>query len=311
MHRTFQVTFTALLITVLMVSLIREPAAAKPDGKTTTFEIGVGTALLGNLVKLSIDNGKANRNARDAMDLMEDTSRLDKLHFSRTVPGSSATPPRSARGLRAEILEAVRLDKAALNRDQYEILRTCWNSVIVPAPADPGSGKNAAPAAPTQPSATGAVAKLDCTARDKDTDYAVKSVIDKYDASVAFSTAPSLYQQIVDLQVGSHKPENVVRIQTIYTLGELFLGYKPGPAPPIPGAAVSLSDVFTSCVAKPDLFGCIGKIGDAEASAAADHRVAVACAFARLAWLPSYSAIKLQPGPIDMDTNFGAARGCR
>jgi hypothetical protein len=302
MHRILQVSLAALLVVILSSYGFLQPAAAQPDGKTTTLEIGIGAALLGNLVKLSVDNGKANRNGDDAMHLIEAPS-PDTVRFPNAQPGS-ALPDRampSARGLRAQILAAVKAGNAPATRDQYEVLRTCWNSVILPPPPDAGADKNPA-AAP---------AKVDCTKLPGDVAAVVNTVVDPYDASVAFATAPSMYQQIIDLQVGSHTTENVLRVHMLYVLGELYLGYRPKLPPGTPAAALDAKGVLTSCFLKPDLFDCAGKIGDAEASAAADHRTAVACGFARLAWLPTYSAIKMQPGPIDENTNFGAARGCR
>ena len=310
MHRRIRTTVAALLCAVLFVSLLQRPAYAKPDGKTSTYEIIVGGALIGYLLKLGVDNGKANRNAGNAMDLMKSSEADLQLLKDPATPAD--LPPPTARGLRTALLAAVHDDTKSALREQYEVLRDCWNSLIVSPPISADAAKKplltfAQVTASAPPAGTPAL--TGCSAlRKAVSNQFVDSRVDLYDAYVAFTTAPSLFQQIIDLNVGSHVADNTIRIRTVYLLGENFLGFRVTPSKP-PFASVSVKDVFASCVTNKSPFDCIAQISAAEASAAAAHRTAVACRFARETWLPSYSAVKTASHIAD-DAEFAGVPGC-
>jgi hypothetical protein len=318
--------FAACSFALAMASLsiaTAQPAAAEPSGTTTTFEIGVGAALLANLIKLQIDEGRSDRDGRQAMALMladQDGGDASALSFRN---GSDQPPPATLRALRLQILTTAISGED--KRVAYEALRRCWNKVVSP---EPSSAPTAAPAAPSAalrsyPEAAGQSkapdAQTNCASQSADEHATIGALIDEYDASVAFANAPSLWQQVVDDRIGSHAADNQLRLRTLFMLGEVFLGYQPpslrGPTlfkANEAGTTFSLQDAITDCVSTPSLFGCIQQIGAAEQSVASDHRTAIACGFTRLTWLPSYTAVTMarKAGPIDENTTFGDAPGC-
>jgi len=155
--------------------------------------------------------------------------------------------------------------------------------------------------------------------------FAQAQRIDMVDLKTAVDTAPTLYQEVLDLRVGSHIDDNDLRAHYLYVLGRALDDALKNPKPGfiVTGASgtgsINISTLAKSCVFSLTATDCISALGSAESTAAADRRQDVACDIARRSWLPSYTAIKRvyatwissMPGKeIPYNLDFGAVPGC-
>jgi hypothetical protein len=204
-----------------------------------------------------------------------------------------------------------------------------------PAPSASPAGNPQAGSTPKPDACTGGFDAIDKVYADRDAQLSppipeLDERIDITDLQTAVSGAPALTQQILDLRVGSHVDDDALRAHFLYLSGRAlddailgrqapFLAFTSTPG--LSSGAIDVTAIATSCILNLAPKDCIGALGTAEATAAADRRVDVSCDVARRSWLPSYTAIvrrRIEAHPTDpsADVNadkepfFGAVPGC-
>ena len=307
----------ALAIAALITFQTPLAASAAPNGKTSTTEIMAGTGLVYYLAKLHIDNAKADATGKAADQVIEINRRLNPAR--KEIPGTSL------RDIRTTLLHhvAVATDSSGQWRTNFENFRTCWNLFIFAQPASkqapqspkatpqtggasPSRGSPASTAlaaAPTgaPPAKTGSDAAStadSCVAGFDKIDVALNksndSTVDFTDLASAMNSAPTLYQQVLDLKVGSHRDDDDLRAHYLYFAALAIDQQIPLP-PSLQSAsgAIDVSGIAKSCIfSLTDAMACVTALGTAESTAAADRRQDVACDIARRSWLPTFTAIR-------------------
>jgi hypothetical protein len=303
------------------------------NGKTWTCISLCGAALAYYLIKLGLDNGKADSAGR-AVDAIINASWI-------SLPNNSPAPDSTLRSARADLIndiQAITPARLATYRDQFESLRTCWNAFIYAAPLSSDKSKPSQPPSHAGDSSPGSGSAADsASAGGADSSKAgTGSCTDGYsnivkqfqgenadltDLKNAFSNGPSLYQQIVGLKVGSNVDNDALRAPYLFYMARL-LHLEMNPSAIRAGGALNLGDLATNCVTGLSALKCISSIGSAENTAAADRRQDVACDVALRSQLPSVTTILRLRQRITMTNptteatpegprfNFGAVPGC-
>jgi hypothetical protein len=193
----------------------------------------------------------------------------------------------------------------------------------------PSASPSAPPAAAASPSPSPTPSQPGCIA-----DYLTASTANYFttsdpsadltDLEAAIASAPPIFQQILDLRVGSHVDENSLRARQLYVIARALDEALPNAANSFTfgGATqgpIDISTLSSACFTGLDYTKCVPALEAAEATAAADRRQDVACDVARRAWLPTYTAVarvyktwsKASPGKdLPYNIDYGAASGC-
>ena len=274
---------------------------------------------------------------------LDETSQLTASQCVYTVApdGSSMTLHYGIGGaasldqIRAQIIQTVAFMPKSAPKGQmpkdwrrpYEALRACWNRLIyvdpkassaaAPAAAKPDASASAKPEllASGTPSPAPLIAPGNCAAgvvpdgQPLDIIFAGQYV-DLVDAAAAFTSAPSLRQQIVDQRVGTYRSANVGRGEVLARLGGAFAATSPAAVPVVhyksrsgpfgAHAEVAASGIpgeinagYTSCVVKFSPFGCFSALDTAETNLESSLATNAGCRFARRYWLPPVGTIAL------------------
>jgi hypothetical protein len=354
--RAFRVlTVTAICVSLVFNAAPPRPARAEISGTTWTCIIICGGALAFYLTKLSIDNGKADDQGRH-VDALIDKDWL-------TLPNGSPMPKSNLRYVRGELIDTVIADATAPDkygqlqkyRANYESLRTCWNAFVYASPAPtakpsespstepsakptvkpterprskptvkPTKDPPSDPAAQTTPSSTPAPAgDGSCTQGSDKIITAENLPIDAVDLKSAFANGPSLFSEIISLNVGTYEDDNNLRAAYLYAVAnglELKLSGQAGAA-----GGVDLTSIATNCVTSLSTLQCISSLGSAESALAADRRKDVACDVAMRAQLPMVTTLQrlrnntvnfggsddhTETPPEGPNRNFGPVPGC-
>jgi hypothetical protein len=254
------------------------------------------------------------------------------------APAPASSAPSGASSQSGGATPAVRPHGATTGRDQPHATLDVPASV----PAVMFAQTSPVPAGtPTPPeNALAASATTDCLAPLSDPRLAQLlriAQLDVFDADAAFTSAPSLVQQVVNQQVGGNFVENVERSTVLAMLSISFLDEFPpggsqqvevvsGDGEPIfptkkrPADFVAQSEIGasfdfpstaiqfgTACLFGGTVAGCIGQLSSIESQAVSGLSAADACALGRATWIPPYSRI-VHPRPSD--PIFGQPPGC-
>jgi|GEM_PF-4337074 len=315
-HRLRRLASVALVAAFAAAAAV--PAAASPDGKTTTAEISSGAGALYYLYRLTSDNRKADATGRDADQLFD-----SKFASVRSiVPTKAAEELARSRGIalpaKTTVTVSISMRQARLNvlndlmaantndpslRKAYETFRACWNAFVFAAKADATNTKG-------ETCEKGA---------------AIPAGIDETDLQAALDAAPTTYQQVLDQRLGTYTDENQMRANFYAVYGDsldLLINPSRGQVHNLDAStatsttgSINVSDLVKNCATALDLLGCIGSLGAAESTAAANRRLDVACDVARRMWFPSLTTVKRvrkANGDRDFDERalFGAVPGC-
>jgi hypothetical protein len=354
--RAFRVlTATAICISLVYSTAPPRPARAEISGTTWTCIIICGGALAFYLTKLSIDNGKADDQGRH-VDALINKDR-------QTLPNGSPLPQSNLRYVRGELIDTIIADATTPDkygqlqkyRANYESLRTCWNAFVYASPAptakpsanpssepsakptvkpkeSPGSkpivkptkDPSSEPPSQTTPSLSPTPAGDGSCTQGSDKIIAAENLpIDEIDLKSAFANGPSLFSQIINLNVGTYEDDNNLRAAYLYAVAkdlELKLTGQAGAA-----GGVDLTSIATNCVTSLSTLQCISSLGNAESALAADRRKDVACDVAMRAQLPMVTTLQrlrnntvnfggsddhTETPPEGPNRNFGAVPGC-
>ncbi len=325
MGRVTRVFIASLLILVLLSATEPGKAKAVISGKTWTCIVVCGAALVYYLAKLRVDNNDADAQGR-AADLIVNAS------WTSQLPGQPAelSTLRSVRAaLINDIVGDVPADTISKYRANYESLRTCWNQFIYAGSADAGTAgsgtqkaaKGNAPDAKVASASDAPAGSGSCTDDATNVLKQFNQTADTTDLNAAFTSGPSLYQQIVNLNVGSYADYDSLRASYLFYMGKL-LHFEMNPSANKAGGSLNVTDLATNCVTGLDALKCVGSLGTIETTAAANRRKTVACDVAMRAQLPMVTTLrrlKQRVKMLDVVTedpkegpsyNFGAAPGC-
>jgi hypothetical protein len=276
------------------------------------------------LAKLRVDNNNADAQGR-AADAIIDAS------WPSQLPGQPAEMS-TLRSVRAALIDDVVGDvpPSTFNkyRANYESLRTCWNAFIYAGPAGGGSstrsdGKTPKGNAPdAKAAATGNAASGSGSCTDDATNILKQfnQTTDITDLTAAFSNGPSIFQQIVDLNIDSYVDYDSLRASYLFYMAEsLRIEMNPNKA----GGNLNINDLASNCVTTGlATLKCVGSLGTIETTAAANRRKDVACDVAMRAELPMVTTLRRLKQHIKMvdaviedpkegpKYNFGAVPGC-
>ena len=129
--------------------------------------------------------------------------------------------------------------------------------------------------------------------------------LDLIDLSASLSDK-SVYQQVLDQDVGSHDISDALRSTFLTLVAEKLIeeivsyAKNPSNAPLLDGqpTAKSLQDTITGCLSSTSslssMFGCVNGIATIQQSISVAQSNRAACNFARSAWLPTFTAIHLR-----------------
>ena len=125
-------------------------------------------------------------------------------------------------------------------------------------------------------------------------------LVDPTDLETAFSTGSSLYDQIVNLNIGSNVDFDAMRAEYIeYLATDMRDALRGSAAGAAGGGSPDLTAALSNCgITGLNTINCIETIGSVEAAYAADRRKAVACDVAMRGQLPMLTTIKRVLGAL-------------
>jgi len=344
-------TAVVLMTASLLFSTPATPVYSAPNGKTSTAEIVAGVGALYVLSQYFSALSKSKGSSGQAEGIVDATT--DGVASKPGVaPVTYAWSLRNIRDLiiydvASAISGSKTSNKIAVWRQEFEHYRGCWNRILVqPAGAGANSGAgNSSPAkpptnqsgdslitldsstsaGPANPTTTPKNAAKPCDALFQDFNKSLVSekgaqpilAFDLTDLTSALSDK-SLYQQVLDQDVGSYATDNAIRSLFLTYIGEKLAidiqttGLTGAKAT---GAGVKdYTSAVTNCGIKlaADAFSCIGSLISLQQAFSAQRSQHDACVFSRGVWIPSFTAIKgtvtsVPPLGIDPDTKAPAA----
>jgi len=315
-YRVGRVFLIAALLGLMLGSL---PATSAPTGKTVTSEITIAGGLVAYFLTYESALLRSKGSVKQAEQVMAAITDADNAVSLNQIRGL----------IIVDVANAPAKDQTRW-RDEFENFRFCWNKALAIDPSAPQSKNNnltgashaVVAAAIETPSTPPPYRKPSCTdllgnvlgnipqgssSRMRVAVHNLDTEVDLPDLYPALETAPSLFSQVRNQNVGSHILEDYLQARFLTVAGKHLAALIAAPTPkPKPSATLGLAaepiaastvlQFISNCIQLNSPADCAGQFAEIEGSLESAQKQRDGCAWDRHVWMPSYTAIKIWAG---------------